>query len=165
MKRCTKCQESKTYSEFYKSKRRKDGYNVWCKLCLSPLIKQHKQTSDYKQKQSEYSKRPEIKSRVNSGKRKRRQENPEKYRAESRAYYAELMIVSPEKRKAREAIGHAIRWQHFPKATEFTCKYCPSQAEEYHHPSYEESKWLEVEPVCKMCHASVHNKEVYHPSA
>ncbi len=161
-KKCTKCQQDKEYSEFYKSKRCKDGYNFWCKSCLSPLIKQHKQTSDYKQNQSEYSKRPEIRDRLNSGRRRRRQENPEKYRAESRNYYAELMTSSPEKRKAREFVNQQIRYHDFPKASSFKCKYCDNQAEEYHHPSYEESKWLEVEPVCKKHHAKIHNEVLEH---
>lgn len=34
MKRCTKCGEQKELSEFHKTKRAKDGYRSWCKLCV-----------------------------------------------------------------------------------------------------------------------------------
>jgi hypothetical protein len=34
MKRCTKCNEQKELSEFHKTKRAKDGYRSWCKLCV-----------------------------------------------------------------------------------------------------------------------------------
>lgn len=32
---CTKCDQSKPLSEFYRSTRRRDGYQVWCKTCGS----------------------------------------------------------------------------------------------------------------------------------
>jgi Restriction endonuclease len=34
MKRCSRCNEVKDFSEFYKSKREKDGLNFWCKECM-----------------------------------------------------------------------------------------------------------------------------------
>lgn len=34
MKRCCKCKETKDYSNFYKTKTRKDGYDVTCKDCV-----------------------------------------------------------------------------------------------------------------------------------
>lgn len=33
MKICTKCKVEKEFSNFYKQKSQKDGYNVWCKNC------------------------------------------------------------------------------------------------------------------------------------
>ena len=33
MKRCSKCKQSKSISEFYKSKSEKDGLQSWCKAC------------------------------------------------------------------------------------------------------------------------------------
>ena len=35
MKFCSKCQETKEYSEFYKQTNTKDGYHCWCKKCRS----------------------------------------------------------------------------------------------------------------------------------
>lgn len=34
MKTCTKCRETKDFSEFHKNKSRKDGYNSHCKECV-----------------------------------------------------------------------------------------------------------------------------------
>lgn len=33
MKACTKCHESKSFESFARNKRKKDGYQDWCKLC------------------------------------------------------------------------------------------------------------------------------------
>lgn len=33
-KRCSKCKQSKSLSEFYKSNRERDGLQNWCKVCL-----------------------------------------------------------------------------------------------------------------------------------
>ena len=35
MKKCTKCQEVKSFSEFYKNKNNDDGFYYWCKKCSS----------------------------------------------------------------------------------------------------------------------------------
>jgi hypothetical protein len=34
MKYCSKCGETKEYSEFHKMTRSKDGHQNWCKICL-----------------------------------------------------------------------------------------------------------------------------------
>lgn len=34
MKTCTKCRETKDFSEFYKHKAKRDGYNCQCKQCI-----------------------------------------------------------------------------------------------------------------------------------
>ncbi len=36
MKECIKCKEAKPYTEFFKRKDAKDGYQYACKLCQKP---------------------------------------------------------------------------------------------------------------------------------
>lgn len=56
---CTKCGEEKPLSEFYKSKREKDGYNYWCKSCQKEYYQENKKQLIKKSK--EYNKNhPEI---------------------------------------------------------------------------------------------------------
>ena len=33
MKQCTKCKETKSYTDFYKNRSNKDGYEYYCKPC------------------------------------------------------------------------------------------------------------------------------------
>jgi hypothetical protein len=39
LKKCSKCKEEKSYDEFYKDKRRKDGFYYRCKICTSEANK------------------------------------------------------------------------------------------------------------------------------
>ena len=45
-KKCTKCGEIKSYSEFYKDKSRKDGYATSCKSCRRKYYEKHKEERD-----------------------------------------------------------------------------------------------------------------------
>lgn len=67
MKTCTKCNQSKPYSEFPKHRGRRDGYNNLCKSC----------------KRGDYYKNAD---RERSRRRAKYQENIEKERAANRAY-------------------------------------------------------------------------------
>lgn len=54
MKICSKCNKKKDFSEFYKSKRSEDGYNVWCKECSEKYQKSYREKN--KEKSKEYHK-------------------------------------------------------------------------------------------------------------
>ena len=41
LKKCSKCGLERNTTEFYKDKRKKDGFNVWCKSCSSEYGKEH----------------------------------------------------------------------------------------------------------------------------
>jgi hypothetical protein len=43
MKICTKCKEEKEYSEFYKNKKAKDGYRIYCKSCEKKYVEDNKE--------------------------------------------------------------------------------------------------------------------------
>ena len=55
---CSKCKEFKSYSEFYKDKRNKDGYTFQCKQCKKEYDKQHhkKYYNSHKEERREYQK-------------------------------------------------------------------------------------------------------------
>lgn len=42
MKICSKCKNEKELDDFYPSKKTKDGYNIWCKVCNKEYNKQFK---------------------------------------------------------------------------------------------------------------------------
>jgi hypothetical protein len=42
MKQCCTCNEAKSYSEFYKNRTNKDGYEYYCKLCKNVLRAKNK---------------------------------------------------------------------------------------------------------------------------
>lgn len=56
MKICTKCKQEKELTEFPKDKTKKDGYDVYCKICKCERIKQ----IYYKNPEKEISKRKQI---------------------------------------------------------------------------------------------------------
>ena len=41
MKKCTKCNEVKSFSEFNKNKAKKDGHQVYCRACMNKSSKLH----------------------------------------------------------------------------------------------------------------------------
>lgn len=55
--------------------------------------------------------------------------------------------------QAQNAIRTEIQAGRLPKAREFQCRNCDSQAQEYHHYNgYEKEYQLDVIPLCKSCH-------------
>lgn len=48
MKKCTLCNEFKSFEMFTKMKNQKDGYNYWCKLCIKSRRKGKPQYNEYK---------------------------------------------------------------------------------------------------------------------
>lgn len=154
LKTCSNCRLRKPLTEYYRNSSRKDGYNLWCKNCLKPLIKKHKQSNKYKTLQAEYSKRSEVRDRSNHRRKFRRITNPEKYRAIDAR---ERKKLDPAKVKARERIRSAINSGKIPKASTYTCSECNErQARHYHHHNgYEPEHWLDVVPVCTFCHPKV----------
>ena len=70
MKRCTKCKQEKSFSEFSKNKNCKDGLHSWCKECERPIGKAHYQRNKQK-----------VKARANAWSKN----NPERARAHNKA--------------------------------------------------------------------------------
>jgi 4-alpha-glucanotransferase len=50
-KTCFKCGEWKSFSEFYKHKKRLDGHQTWCKLCRKAHYKANKEQANEYQRE------------------------------------------------------------------------------------------------------------------
>ena len=54
MKQCSKCKETKQFSEFPKDRSRKDGHTSQCKACRYPKAAAYRKTDKYKQSIKRY---------------------------------------------------------------------------------------------------------------
>ena len=86
MKTCSKCQETKTLSEFGKLSRSTDGLNGRCKLCHAAASRNH--TLRHKERLREY---------YRIYQQKRRVANPEKCKKEQRKWARQARKDDPEK--------------------------------------------------------------------
>jgi hypothetical protein len=134
LKKCSHCKKIKSVSEFSKNCSKKDGYNIHCKVCKKVFAKKYYQSEKGKIFEKAH------------GERRRKTET---YKAYQRTYQRQYHHCYPEQIKARNAVNNAIAAGMRPP-TQFKCTYCPSQAQQYHHPDY--SKPFDVEPVCVSCH-------------
>jgi hypothetical protein len=111
VKKCSKCEIEKIYSEFYKDKRAKDGLMSWCKCCVKKYRqdnrervieygKQHYQENkehlierkkQYYQENKEYYKqyRQDNRERINGHSKQYRQENKERVIERNKQRYQE----------------------------------------------------------------------------
>jgi len=126
---CTKCGEVKGFEKFHKNKAAKDGLTPRCKSCNTLYQQNEERRASNRRACLKYQKSTKGKAR--------------RKRFESR---------HPNRIKAQHAVQSAIRNRTIQKAFLFKCKYCPKQAQQYHHPRYEPENWLKIEPVCKECH-------------
>ena len=152
-KRCPKCKQKKTLSEFYKNRSEKDGLQGWCKSCFNAKVKAYQQTEKGKavkrKGDAKYKKTP--KGRATEA---RYRQTPYR-KATLERYYAR----HPNHHKARTTVNHAIRDGRLPKPDSMKCHYCPAQAKEYHHwHGYDPEHWLDVVPACLDCHTKEDRK-------
>jgi len=137
MKICNNCKLFKPLSEFYKSKREKDGLQSWCKECTITRVKEFNKTEDGKISQSKACKKYYL---TEKGKIARNKSN-NKYK-----------ISNPEKRKVHSIIEHALR---DGKLIKKPCEVCYTTVKvEAHHDDY--SKPLDIKWLCRKDHKLVH---------
>lgn len=97
-KKCTKCGEIKSTTEFYKNSRSKDGLKTWCKIC---------HLEDSKKREKKY----------NEKRRLYRLENKEEYRVKKRVYYLENKekILSDNSQWRKSFNGRLLSYQRSAK--------------------------------------------------
>lgn len=134
LKVCTKCGESKPLTEFHQ---RGKSLRPACKACTNA------------QNRSIYEKNHDNHLET---KRRYRLENPGARRETVRAYDDRHR----EKRKAHAAVKHEINRGGLPRAADCTCYLCGEPAAIYHHHSYARQHWLDVKPMCRVCHGKEH---------
>lgn len=128
--------------QFNKDKSRRDGLAPYCKGCQSYYHKRRYDTPEGYAVKIEYN-RNFYKSDV--GKESQRKS------------YLKNVARYPNKRKARAAVNNAIQHGQMGRVSNFSCVYpgCTKQAKQYHHPSYEEERWLDVLPYCAKHHKAI----------
>lgn len=140
MKRCSKCHEIKSESEFYKDKRTKDGLKCQCKKCHCKTTVETRNKDKHRQSNKNYMQR-------------QRKFNADKIRA----YWRARKENDLQKLKARSLLNSAVR--HGKIQRPVCCEKCGAVVQVYgHHVDY--SKPLGVEWLCADCHGMRHRKSV-----
>ena len=118
MKTCTKCGETKEFSEFSKDKAKKDGYSCWCKGC----VKEYRQAN--KEKLNEYFKEyyQSNKEKVGEINKKYHQANKEKISEYKKEYYQ-------SNREKISEINKKYRQANKEKISEYRKKYLQANKE------------------------------------
>jgi len=139
MKTCTKCRQTKPFSEFHKQSSSKDRLHSWCKNCAKTATSAYQKSDKGKQAQNRFS-QSEKGKRSNLCRMKRYRKN------------------NPDRKIAHSAVNNAIQAGQFPKASNYVCScVCGNKAYDYHHHlGYEPEHQLHVLPVCKNCHRKIH---------
>lgn len=186
-KRCSKCKEIKSVSEFYKRKISRDGLQPICKTCRLKEEKEYYQTEKGKvvnrKANKKYQKTKKgrktnckavaryFKTKKGKATQKRFYES-EKYKAGQKRYRhrekgkANIKRWSrryynqyPERIKARGIVCYAVKTGRLPRPNTLQCHYCPAQAEQYHHRlGYAPEHWFDVVPICRKCHSKYGRK-------
>lgn len=145
-KTCKDCKQVKTGSEFYKTKKTKDGLYTYCKPCFlirsGASAKKHRDTKN----KATYKWRANNPEKVKAQKTAWRQKNKEKIKAQKRAWnkankesvaksYQKIYKADPERfiensraRRAREvnAETNLVTKQDYAKLRRLPCVYCGS---------------------------------------
>lgn len=156
MKTCSKCNQEKSPSDFYKNKNAKDGLAWWCKLCASQSVRKWYESGGRERT------RELARARV-----ARLRQIPEGV-AELKAKWRTDRTRHPGRRAARKAVAAAVADGRLPAASSLPCEaggHCVGLVE-YHHDSYKDEDRLRVRPLCKRHHALWHkdHKVIPHES-
>ena len=137
-KRCYKCKQIKSLSEFPAHRNRHDGHCAECKICMNKYNKVYVHTKEGKAARKRYTQSKKGKIVHAKGSPRYRRLYPEKY-------------------KAATALGTAVRNKTLPNAKSLQCSSCTEPAIEYHHlKGYAPKHRLNVIPVCGSCHKIIH---------
>lgn len=157
MKKCFKCGETKSFNDFYKHKKTKDGYLNKCKDCARNDTLRHR--AENIEKVREYDRnRPNHKERVEARKKRMqdiKENNPalyEKYKKSAKKWNTE----NKHKRNAHNKVARALFNGKIKRRSD--CEVCGSDEKiEAHHHDY--SKPLDVIWLCVKCHKQEHKTE------
>jgi hypothetical protein len=131
---CFKCGTEKPLDDFYRHKMMADGHLGKCKECTKSDVRGNRaaRIDYYKAYDVERMRRPER-------------------RAAFREYGRAARERYPEKRRAHNAVSHAIRDGRLKR---LPCRDCGDPKTDGHHEDY--SKPLEVIWLCRQCHHNEH---------
>lgn len=180
MKRCGKCNVKKPLDEFYREARSKDGRQRWCKKCASEYSKsekakesqrRHRETESYRMSQRRYDQSEKGKttkrqwSRSEKAKEYRRKWDKtdkakaiyKRYRESDKGKATQQRDREhyPERHAARHKVNFAVECGELLCAKDQDCAICGREAQSYHHhKGYAREYWLDVIPLCNVCHGN-----------
>jgi len=137
MKKCSKCGETKPFSEFYKEPIKKDGHAAWCRACCAiyRLGRRRQERAMAKEYALKWDDRIKAYNRSDAGKaRGRRSREKRKFEA-----------------KAQCTLNQAVKAGRIKKDK---CRLCGEQDTEAHHHDY--NKPLDVDWLCRKHHNLIH---------
>lgn len=158
LKVCSKCGESKPLTEFYthKSGREAGKPTAYCKACYRARSRTY------------YDANREARISYQAA---HRDANREKHALYSAAWYAAnsekhaatvaaYQAANPDKRASHHAVNNAVQSGNLPPAWSMVCSVCDEAqaAHWHHHKGYEKQHWLDVVPVCRLCHEQEHHQ-------
>lgn len=155
-----------TPEEFYQHASRKDGRQPWCKQCAREYKQEYQLSLSSRAAKRCYNQsdagRTAIHRYNHSAKgiaARRRYENSALGRQSIRRKGLARWRRYPERGKAKNAVGAAVRAGKLPPVRTQICSDCGTQAQQYHHLSYAKERWLDVEALCGPCHRARHSDE------
>jgi len=129
---------------FHKNILSVDSHNIYCKDCQKIVAERYlsKNVDEIRRKEREryWAGRKKPLNRI-----RKRNEEP-------------ALMLHPEKGAARLAVLNAKRRGEIPFASSLICADCGKPAKHYHHESYLPEHWLDVVPLCTLCHGKRHRK-------
>lgn len=179
-KKCPDCKQIKQLSEFHKSRAKKDGYQIICKVCRKEENLKYRKTHPEKCKASQKVWRSKNKNypkqwratesgKLSEKKTQRRynqsahgklvrhlHHQTEPYKILKRRGQKAYILRNPKRGKAIRAVQYAIASNKLPRPDTLLCYYCPKPAQQYHHwHGYEKEHWLDIVPACIICHSKI----------
>jgi hypothetical protein len=169
LKKCDHCKKIKPFDDFGFSSQCSDGHRSTCKECRKLQDKKHREANPGKEASRKKRWEAANPEKAKAVRRKWRVVNKErqnatgrKWRKNNRAKQLEserrLRVLYPDRFRAREAVADAIKHGKLLPVKFMICSHCKHRrAEHYHHhKGYDREHWLDVEPVCHICHTSIH---------
>lgn len=187
MKLCPQCDQLKPESDFYRTKRTKDGLQSWCKSCQKAHVKSPAGKASQERADRNRAATPKRVQQNTDSARRQRQLQPEKEKARQQRYgesekgkqtrrnyeqsaagwiarqranaNARQKPTYVQQTRARGAVWWATVKGDLPHPRTLKCVGCGQQASEYHHhEGYDEQNKLHVVPVCRKCHRALEPK-------
>jgi hypothetical protein len=174
MKTCSKCNAEKQIEAFSLNKRRKDGRQDWCKVCVSNRFFENRdlilqKSADYRQKNREKLRQYQSvynavhASKIREHSRDRRSKiklDPikfQRFKDQTRMGCKLSKLKHADRELARIAVKKAIKAGEIVRPE--YCSACGVHCKpEAHHDSYEQGQWLSVRFLCRKCHNIHHRK-------
>jgi len=153
MKKCFKCNKTKSVNEFYKHPGMADGRLGKCKECTKADVKKNRgEKSEYYQEYDRQRSRAASRREINKRCYRKRISTPEGRAAE---WAKKQTYINSTKKAANTIVSNAIRDGKITKP--LSCSICHEECSpEAHHEDYYAP--LDIKWLCKLCHGQRHRE-------